>query len=122
MLPTRVTLALVSVHDVATVLTPGAGFDGVSHFAAKIAAGESVLHPEWYWHTNVAGSLALLDAARRASVRRLVFSSTAAVYGNPVAVPIPEDAVVAPTSPYGWTKLASTWRSGTSAPRTVWAR
>jgi UDP-glucose 4-epimerase len=104
--PAGVTLTRVGIHDIATVLTPGTGYDGVLHFAAKIAAGESVQHPEWYWHTNVVGSLALLHAVRAAGVPRLVFSSTAAVYGNPVAVPIPEDAVVAPTNPYGWTKLA----------------
>ena len=104
-LPEAVDLAHVSVHDIATVLTPDAGFNGVLHFAAKIAAGESVQHPERYWYTNMAGSLALLDAIRNAAISRLVFSSTAAVYGNPVAVPIPEDAAVAPTSPYGWTKL-----------------
>jgi UDP-glucose 4-epimerase len=96
----------IGVHDVAQVLTPDAGYDAVLHFAAKIAAGESVQRPELYWHTNVAGSLALLDAVRAARVPRLVFSSTAAVYGNPIAVPIPEDAAVAPTNPYGWTKLA----------------
>jgi UDP-glucose 4-epimerase len=105
-IPAGVTLARVGIHDIATVLTPRAGYGGVLHFAAKIAAGESVQHPDWYWHTNVVGSLALLDAVRAASVPRLVFSSTAAVYGNPVAVPIPEDAMVAPTNPYGWTKLA----------------
>jgi UDP-glucose 4-epimerase len=105
-LPARAAQVKVSIQDIATVLMPGAGFDGVLHFAAKIAAGESVRHPEWYWHTNVTGSLALLDAARAAGVPRLVFSSSAAVYGNPVAVPIPEDAVAAPASPYGWTKLA----------------
>jgi UDP-glucose 4-epimerase len=101
-----VTLARVSVHDIAAVLTPAAGFDGVLHFAGKIAAGESVQHPEWYWHSNVTASLALLDAMRRAGTPRLVFSSSAAVYGNPVGVPIPEEAIAAPTSPYGWTKLA----------------
>ena len=105
-LPAGAALAKVSIHDIETVLMPGAGFDGVLHLAAKIAVGESMRHPEWYWHTNVTGSLALLDAVRTAGVPRLVFSSSAAVYGNPVAVPIPEDAVVAPTSPYGWTKLA----------------
>jgi UDP-glucose 4-epimerase len=105
-LPAGVTLAEVSIHDVAAVLTPGSGFDGVLHFAAKIAAGESVQHPERYWRTNVTGSLALLDAMRAAGIPRLVFSSSAAVYGNPAAIPIPEDAAVEPTSPYGWTKLA----------------
>jgi len=97
----------LAVHDVGAVLTADAGFDGVLHFAAKIAAGESVQRPELYWHTNVVGSLALLDAVRAAGVSRLVFSSTAAVYGNPVEVPITEDAAVAPTNPYGWTKLAA---------------
>jgi UDP-glucose 4-epimerase len=101
-----VCLARVGIHDIAAVLTPDAGFGGVLHFAAKIAAGESVQRPELYWHTNVGGSLALLDAVRAAGVPRLVFSSTAAVYGNPVTVPIGEDAAVAPTNPYGWTKLA----------------
>jgi len=105
-IPAGATLVAVGIHDIATVLTPQVGYHGVLHFAAKIAAGESVQRPEWYWHTNVVGSLALLDAVRAADVPRLVFSSTAAVYGNPVAVPISEDAAVAPTNPYGWTKLA----------------
>jgi UDP-glucose 4-epimerase len=102
--PARV--ARVGIHDIATVLTPDAGYDGVLHLAARIAVGESMRHPEWYWHTNVAGSLSLLDAVRAAGVPRLVFGSTAAVYGNPLAIPIPENAVVAPTNLYGWTKLA----------------
>jgi UDP-glucose 4-epimerase len=100
------TFVRVDIEDIATVLTPDAGYDGVLHFAARFAAGESVQRPELYWHTNVVGSLALLDAMRRAGVPRLVFSSTAAVYGNPSRVPIPEDAAAAPTNPYGWTKLA----------------
>jgi UDP-glucose 4-epimerase len=94
------------IHDAATVLTPDAGFDGVLHFASFIAAGESMLKPEMYWDNNVVGSLALLDAMRAAGVRRLVFSSTAAVYGNPTELPIRETAVTAPTSTYGATKLA----------------
>ena len=95
-----------SVHDAARVLTPNAGFDGVLHFAALIAAGESMLRPELYWHNNTVGSLALIDAARAAGVRRFVFSSTAAVYGNPTELPITEAAVKAPTNTYGATKLA----------------
>jgi UDP-glucose 4-epimerase len=95
-----------SVHDAARVLTPEAGFDGVLHFAALIAAGESMVRPELYWQNNTVGSLALLDAVRAAGVPRLVFSSTAAVYGNPVELPIPETAITAPTNPYGATKLA----------------
>jgi UDP-glucose 4-epimerase len=105
-LPEQVRLIPMGVHDIAAVLTPDAGYEGVLHFAGKIAAGESVQRPELYWHANVGGSLALLDAVRAARVPRLVFSSTAAVYGNPVTVPIPEEAPAAPTNPYGWTKLA----------------
>ncbi|WP_412098849.1 UDP-glucose 4-epimerase GalE [Micromonospora sp. BRA006-A] len=94
------------VHEAAQVLTPNAGFDGVLHFAALIAAGESMIRPELYWHTNTVGSIALIDAVRAARVPRMVFSSTAAVYGNPTELPIPETAVKAPTSTYGATKLA----------------
>lgn len=94
------------VHEAARVLTPDAGFDGVLHFAALIAAGESMVRPELYWQNNTVGSLALIDAVRAARVPRLVFSSTAAVYGNPSEVPIPETAVKAPTNTYGATKLA----------------
>lgn len=104
--PVEVTLHRLGVEDAAKVVTPDAGFDAVMHFAGKIAAGESVDHPERYWWTNVVGSLALLKAIRAAGVPRLVFSSSAAVYGNPPTSPIAEDATTAPTSPYGWTKLA----------------
>jgi UDP-glucose 4-epimerase len=100
------TFVRARIHDAAQVLTPDAGFDGVLHFAGLIAAGESMSKPELYWDANVVGSLALLDAVRAAGVRRFVFSSTAAVYGNPVELPIPESAVKAPTSTYGATKLA----------------
>ncbi|GIJ08868.1 UDP-glucose 4-epimerase GalE [Micromonospora andamanensis] len=95
------------IHDAAKVLTPQAGFDGVLHFAALIAAGESMVAPERYWHNNTVGTLALIDAVRAARVPRLVFSSTAAVYGNPTELPIPETAVKAPTNTYGATKLAA---------------
>ncbi|TDC81438.1 UDP-glucose 4-epimerase GalE [Micromonospora sp. KC606] len=94
------------VHEAARVLTPEAGFDGVLHFAALIAAGESMARPELYWHANTVSSIALIDAVRAARVPRLVFSSTAAVYGNPTELPIPETAAKAPTNTYGATKLA----------------
>jgi UDP-glucose 4-epimerase len=100
------TLVPADIHDAASVLTPDSGFDAVLHFAGLIAAGESMVKPEIYWDTNVVGSLALLDAVRAAGVPRFVFSSTAAVYGNPAELPIPESAVKAPTNTYGATKLA----------------
>ncbi|GAA2873003.1 UDP-glucose 4-epimerase GalE [Actinoplanes cyaneus] len=93
------------IADAARVLTPEAGFDAVLHFAGLIAAGESMAKPELYWHENVVKSLALLDAIRAARVPRVIFSSTAAVYGNPVEIPISETAAKAPTSTYGSTKL-----------------
>jgi UDP-glucose 4-epimerase len=95
-----------SIHDAAEVLTPDAGFDGVVHLAALIAAGESMTSPERYWANNTVGSLALLDAARLAGVPRFVFSSTAAVYGDPTSLPITETASPLPTNTYGATKLA----------------
>ncbi|WP_037573489.1 UDP-glucose 4-epimerase GalE [Phaeacidiphilus oryzae] len=81
-------------------------FDGVVHLAAFSQVAESVADPEKYWRNNVGGTVELLAAMRKADVRRLVFSSTAAVYGEPERAPIPEDARTAPTSPYGASKLA----------------
>ena len=72
--------------------TVSEGFDGVLHFAALALVGESVSHPELYYHANVVGTMNLLDAMRAAEVPRLVFSSTCAVYGQPDEVPIPETA------------------------------
>ncbi len=82
------------------------GFDGVLHFAALSLVGESVEQPERYYRNNVCGTLNLLEAMREAKVRRLVFSSTAAVYGEPEEVPIPETSPTLPTNPYGSSKLA----------------
>lgn len=84
----------------------GAGFDAVLHFAAKSLVGESVEKPSDYWHANVIASRLLLDAITEHGVPRLVFSSTAAVYGEPPQVPITEDTPCRPTNPYGATKLA----------------
>ncbi|MEU1402117.1 UDP-glucose 4-epimerase GalE [Streptomyces sp. NPDC005728] len=81
-------------------------YAGVLHFAAFSQVGESVVKPEKYWDNNVAGSMALLGAMREAGVRKLVFSSTAATYGEPEQVPIVESAPTKPTSPYGASKLA----------------
>jgi len=79
--------------------------DGVLHFAALIEAGESMKKPEIYFRNNVAGTLALLEAMLAAGVKRIVFSSTAAVYGEPEKVPIEENARLAPTNAYGESKL-----------------
>ena len=79
--------------------------DAVIHFAAYIAVGESTQKPELYFSNNVAGTLSLFTAMAQSNVKRLVFSSTAAVYGTPRTVPIPEDSPFAPVSPYGESKV-----------------
>jgi UDP-glucose 4-epimerase len=79
--------------------------EGVLHFAALIEAGESMQRPEKYFSNNTASTLCLLQAMLSANVQKLVFSSTAAVYGEPKTTPISEDAALCPTNPYGESKL-----------------
>ena len=80
-------------------------FDGVMHFAALIEAGESMKRPEIYFRNNTASTLTLLEAMLATGHDKLVFSSTAACYGEPETTPILEDAKLAPTNPYGESKL-----------------
>jgi UDP-glucose 4-epimerase len=80
--------------------------DAVMHFAAHAYVGESVENPRKYFHNNVTAALALLDAVMESRVRKFIFSSTCAVYGNPVKVPITESNPRQPVNPYGATKLA----------------
>ncbi len=80
-------------------------FDGVMHFAALIEAGESMKCPEVYFRNNSAATLTLLEAMLATGHNKLVFSSTAACYGEPETLPILEDAKLAPTNPYGQSKL-----------------
>jgi UDP-glucose 4-epimerase len=80
--------------------------DSVMHFAAYAYVGESVENPRKYFHNNVTAALALLDAVIESRVRKFIFSSTCAVYGNPVKLPISESNPRQPVNPYGATKLA----------------
>lgn len=75
------------------------------HFSGSKAVGESVVHPLKYFDNNVTGSLILIEEMARASLKRLVFSSSATVYGDPDSVPISESAPLAVTNPYGRSKL-----------------
>src|ERR1700748_280948 len=79
--------------------------DGVMHFAALIEAGESMKRPEIYFRNNSASTLSLLEAMLATGVNRLVFFSTAAVYGEPESIPIQEEAPLRPTNAYGESKL-----------------
>lgn len=94
------------IHDIAPVLAGMGTIDGVLHFAARSLVGESVEEPQRYWENNVVGSYRLLEAVRDAGVGRFVFSSTAAVYGEPTLSPITEDVTPDPINPYGHSKLA----------------
>jgi UDP-glucose 4-epimerase len=91
--------------DALARLMQSEGVTSVVHFAGLIAVGESTREPELYFSNNVGGSLSLVSAMERAGVRRLVFSSTAAVYGTPERTPIAEDMPFAPVSPYGESKV-----------------
>jgi UDP-glucose 4-epimerase len=84
----------------------GGGFDGVLHFAALALVAESVSNPERYWRGNVVATLNLLDAMREHAIKRLVFSSTCATYGEPDEVPIHEQVPPNPVNAYGNSKLA----------------
>ena len=81
------------------------GCEAVIHFAAYIAVGESTRKPELYFANNVGGTISLLSAMVETGVKHLVFSSTAAVYGMPAIVPIPEESAISPLSPYGESKV-----------------
>jgi UDP-glucose 4-epimerase len=86
---------LIRSHDV----------DAVIHFAASIVVPDSVRDPLGYYRNNTMNSRALIECAVKGGVRHFIFSSTAAVYGNPAEVPVKEDAPTQPISPYGWSKL-----------------
>ncbi len=79
--------------------------DAVIHFAGLKAVGESVQKPLWYYHNNLTGTFNLCDSMAKHNVKKLVFSSSATVYGNPASVPIREDFPLSTTNPYGATKL-----------------
>ncbi|HVO99668.1 MAG TPA: UDP-glucose 4-epimerase GalE [Bryobacteraceae bacterium] len=98
------TLHHVRLQDTDAMARLLEGVDAVVHFAAYIAVGESTREPELYFANNVGGSLSLFEAMARDRVKKLVFSSTAAVYGEPRQTPIPEDSPFAPVSPYGASK------------------
>jgi UDP-glucose 4-epimerase len=95
-----------TIRDQAASVLAERGIEAVLHFAASSLVGESVADPAKYWANNLGGTLALLDAMRSAATGRIIFSSTAAVYGEPERTPIEETCPTRPTNPYGASKLA----------------
>ena len=106
---TRIAAHRIDVRDRAAVsaLLASARFDAVVHFAALKAVGESCARPLEYFDNNIGGTISLLQAMQDAGVRRLVFSSSATVYGAPEHVPVREDSALQVTNPYGRTKLVT---------------
>jgi UDP-glucose 4-epimerase len=110
-------------QDATARLLDAERIEAILHCAARSLVGESIADPSKYYRDNVAGGVALLEAARMTGVQRLVFSSTAAVYGVPDSTPIPEDAPLRPINPYGETKRtfegALRWYGGAYGLRSV---
>ena len=115
--PDGVPLLRANVGDRMTVGAALRDFDvtGVVHLAAKKAVGESVEQPEFYYRENVDGMLSLLEAMADAGTSALVYSSSAAVYGNPSEEFVSENAPLIPESPYGQTKVIGEWMTRNSA-------
>jgi len=103
----RLPVHVVDLRDRQAIhaLLADGGFDAVVHFAALKAVGESCERPLEYFDNNISGTIHLLQAMQAAGVRRLVFSSSATVYGDPASVPVREDAPLSVTNPYGRSKL-----------------
>ncbi|GJE15537.1 UDP-glucose 4-epimerase GalE [Methylobacterium marchantiae] len=110
-LPPEVTLVIGDVADQALVkrIIAEHEIDALAHFAAKIVVPDSVADPLGYYLSNTVKTRALIEAAVEAGVKHVIFSSTAAVYGEPDVVPVPEDLVTSPINPYGRSKLMSEW-------------
>jgi UDP-glucose 4-epimerase len=104
--PEKARFIQTELYNLEKIFSKDDHIDAIFHFAALMAVGESMRNPALYWQNNVVGSLALLDFMRKLEIPKLVFSSTAATYGEPEAVPIVETASTIPTSTYGMTKLA----------------
>jgi len=103
--PARLVVGDVGDQDLVATLVAEHAIDSIIHFAGSIVVPESVSNPLGYYHNNTVKSRALIEVAVESGVKHFIFSSTAAVYGNPAVVPVAEDAELKPMSPYGSSKL-----------------
>ena len=99
-------LVVGDISDTPKLATLLRRVDSVMHFAAHAYVGESVSHPRKYFHNNLVAGISLLDAVLDSKVRKFIFSSSCAVYGNPAKIPIAEETPRLPVNPYGVSKLA----------------
>ena len=122
--PAGVPLVQASIADSAVLSSALAehAIDGVIHLAAKKAPADSIDVPLHYYRENVVGMLVLLEAMAAAGIGRLVYSSSAAVYGTPKANPIDESAAFSPQSPYGETKVVGEWLAHAQGRTRRWQR
>lgn len=104
--PTDIPFIEGDAANIGDLVKPDDGIEAIVHLAAFIAAGESMEKPELYWQNNTLQTFEMLAGMRKLGINKLIFASTAAVYGNPVEVPITEDSPKNPTNTYGMTKLA----------------
>lgn len=104
-IPEGVRFINADAADIAKVVKPEDNFDAVIHLAGYIVVGESTANPETYWQNNVVDTLRMLDGLRELGIRKLIFASTASVYGTPERTPITEDMPVQPMNTYAMTKL-----------------
>lgn len=102
-------LAMVGANDVLASTISEHKIDAVIHLAARKQVGESVERPVWYYQQNIGSLTAVLDAMRKTNVKKLIFSSSAAVYGASEGAAISEEAATVPINPYGETKLVGEW-------------
>jgi UDP-glucose 4-epimerase len=104
--PGVLTVGNIADRDAVAALLRAKRIEAVLHFAAFSSVADSVREPDAYWRNNVGGTLALLETMRAGGVERIVFSSSASVYGETTEMPLPESAALAPESPYATTKFA----------------
>jgi UDP-glucose 4-epimerase len=105
-LPKGVQFIKGDIGNISKLIRSSDNIDLVIHLAGVLIVGESVVNPEKYWEINVGGSFEVIRTMRKLGIKKLIFSSSSAIYGKRIKIPIEEDSIAEPTSTYGMTKLA----------------